>query len=447
MLVRCCSVAAIALSGLVAGCGNGSDTADLPQGAPNILLILADDVGVEMLSMYQVGDDAPPTPQLDALAARGIRFNQAWSNPTCSPTRASIQTGRHANRTGMGWVIAQGDSFALPLAETTLPELLGSATPAYATAIFGKWHLGAEYSPGGGNQAPNTAGFDYFSGTLQAVPKYSSWIQVVDGETTERTGYLTAAQADDALAWIKDRTGPWYAYVALQAPYEIPHLPPSELYTVQTPAECSQDRRACYKAALEAMDTKIGTLLAGIPADVLANTNVIFMGDNGTPNPVIGSPYSMGRGKLTLYEGGIRVPLIISGPAVLSSLAGTTSDELVHAVDLFATVATMAGVSVGDLTLDGESLVPILLNQGGTGDTLFSQSFEANGFGPSENRTRNEVAIRNAKYKLIRFCLTGAEELYDLEADPFELDNLLPAQEQYAKPLRQALASKNIGCL
>ena len=170
----------------------------LPLGAAaqqNVLIVIADDLGVDQLRVYDAGDDAPSTPTINALASQGVVFRNAWANPICSPSRAALQTGRHGFRTGVGWLI-DSDLPALPLAEITLPELLDRGTDSgWEHALIGKWHLGNGNV--GGNLNPNLQGYDHFSGTLGNFTSngqnwsYTNWLKVVDGAESISNVYAT----------------------------------------------------------------------------------------------------------------------------------------------------------------------------------------------------------------------------------------------------------------
>lgn len=389
----------------------------------NVLVIVADDLGLDAVGVYGVGRDAPSTPNIDQLAATGMRFTNAWSYPLCSPTRATIQTGRYGFRTGVG-AIVWPDTAPLPLEEVTLPELLDLGTGGgYAHAAFGKWHLGNDLV--GGALAPSLAGYGHFSGTLAGVDDYTRWMHVEDGQTFERTGYLTTATADDALDWIQAASGPWFCYVAFFAPHAPLHAPPPELHDVELPpAEVDPVHvpRPYFKAMVEALDAEIGRLLAGLTGQ-LDETHVVFLGDNGTHGGWTTAPYEMLKAKSTLYQGGVHVPLIVRGPLV--EQGGSVCGALVHSVDLFATVAELAGVDYSAFPTIGQdsvSFVPYLRQPGiaSIRRTSYAEYFRPNGFGDTQFHRR---AIRDRRYKLIED--EDGEELYDLARDPYETVDLL----------------------
>lgn len=355
----------------------------------NVLIMIADDLGVDWLGMYGQAVDPASTPQLDALAAGGILFTNAWSGPLCSPTRAAIQTGRYGFRTGVGHLV--DPTYALPLEELTLPELLDQGTAgAYAHALFGKWHLGNDAV--GGALAPNLAGYGHYSGTATAVgipgpgEDYFHFTKIVDGVEEVVDGYLTTDLVDDALEWIAAQEAaekPWLAVAAFQAVHHPHHAPPPELHSVDlTGAGTPEDDPVPYFGAMiEALDTEIGRLLAGID---LQSTTVIFIADNGSASEVVVPPFDPEKAKSTVYEGGVHVPLIVAGPRVLAP--GSVCDALVHAVDLFSTAGELAGIDLQaalppGLVLDSVSLLPYLADASAPSlrATVFTELFRPNG--------------------------------------------------------------------
>jgi arylsulfatase A-like enzyme len=348
------------------GAPAGSASVELPQPG-NVLVLLADDMGVDQLSLYGQGSDYPPTPNLDQLAANGVVFRNAWSEPTCSPTRAALMTGRHGFRHSIGAAIDPFvDASGLAASEVTLPEMLDLGTGGrYAHALIGKWHL----TPlSAGDLAPNQAGFAHFAGSLEGqIINYVNWRRVVNGVPAMSSRYATSAAVDDALSWIGQQNGPWLCFVAFQAPHAPFHAPPPSLHTQSLPSGPSKafcgdtfgnEPRPYYKAMIQALDTEIGRLLASLPARELARTTVLFLADNGS-DPCVSAPPT-NRAKGTLYQRGVNVPLIAAGYRVGRGV----SSALVTTSDLFATVAELAGVdlqaTLPGLALDSLSFVPSL---------------------------------------------------------------------------------------
>ncbi len=418
----------IALALALAACGAQPNA---PVRRDNVLVVVLDDLGPDGLSCY-AGESAR-TPNIDALARRGVRFENAWAYPLCSPTRAAIQTGRLGFRTGIGTIVNMGKGYALPKAETVLPEMLDLGTDGlYAHAAFGKWHLGNVDV--GGWRAPNEAGYGHFAGALlRGEDTYFRWPSIVNGQRTHVDGYLTEATVENALEWIETREEPWFCYLALHAPHAPLHRPPVHLASVSGP---DPTPRELYRAMVEAADAMIGRLIDGL-GDQRERTTILLLGDNGPLAKLLPSS-SRPHGKGTLYEDGVRVPLIAAGPRVASP--GATCAALVHVTDVFATVADVAGVDLArtlpDVELDSQSLVPYLEDPSrpSTRRYLYTEDFRPNGPPPHDTSSR---AIRDARHKLI---LTPAgEELYDLESDPAERKNLLTTPTPETRKIRDRL--------
>ncbi len=386
---------------------------------PNIVLIIADDFGVDFLGAYGEGAAPPCTPNIDSFATDSLLFRNAWTNPVCTPTRAAVLTGRYGFRTGMGGV---GGSFGLPFSELTLPEML----TGYNSSAVGKWHLAGN----GGNSHPNSTGFGYFAGALSGgLPDYFQWPKVVNGVSSTSTNYATTDTADEAIAAMgvmSTTSEPWFLYVAFNSPHSPWHVPPAAL----CPAAANCNTAFCMtvddnspnwrkgKAMVEAMDTELGRLLAALD-QVDPDAYVVFIGDNGTPGQLSQSPFPSNHAKGTLYEGGVNVPLIVRGPGVVPG----ESQALVSSVDLFATFAELAEVSA--TTEDSISMVPYFTNPAlSLRSTVYSETFSPNGGTfPYPTHVR---AIRGERYKLIR-TNGQADEFYDLWMDAFEGSNLLPS--------------------
>ena len=426
--------------------------------APNILLLIGDDMGVETLASYGVGENTPTTAALDELADRGVRFTNFWSQPICSPTRATMLTGRYGFRTGIGRPTTHGPHLPDPPAKPEwapyerpiavrggtwaplylLPEefslpmaLKANADPGYATAAIGKWHL-AEVANGWVDH-PNLVGFDHFSGLIRGeTASYFSWIKVVDGEVMGTTGYTPVDKADDAIRWIEARgNDPWFLWFAFNLPHVPLHLPPEETwqsdYSHLDPESVPEELLPAYFAAMiEAMDTQIGRILSSLDPDVRENTYVIFMGDNGTPGDHVSPPFRQGRAKNSVYEGGVNVPFIVTGPGVAR---GAVSEVLVNSTDLFVTIMEMAGIDPAEaipdgVTHDSVSFSYALSNPDAPSrrDWLYADRFN-DGLAGVES---GDYAMRDQRYKLVRF--RGEEEFYDLREDPYEYVNLLAGE-------------------
>jgi arylsulfatase A-like enzyme len=348
-----------------------------PGGAPlqaasrNVVLLIADDFGIDAAGFYPTSvrrpttPPPPPTPNLAALAQRGVLFTRAWADPWCSPTRATILTGRYGFRTGIG----RANTSNLPplsVDEFSLPEAFAARSDlGHVVASFGKWHLSS------GEDDPNQHGWPYYAGShpdLGKLPSYFSWPKTVNGITTTSTTYATTDTVDEALGVIaraKSENMPYVLWVAFNAPHDPHHKPPNELHSRDALPEPFDPalRRAYFEAMVEAMDTEIGRLLKAVD---LARTTVIFLGDNGTSPEVTAKPYQSLKAKGTTYQGGVHVPLLVAGAGVVSP--GRTASALVNTVDLFPTILRLAGIDpsavVPDGTkTDGVSLMPYIGNR------------------------------------------------------------------------------------
>ena len=372
------------------------------DGPPNILLIISDDLGVDHTRGYHSGGLMPTTPTLDSLRAAGITFENAWSAPVCSPTRGAIITGKHGIKTGILGVPGE-----LTTEEVSLFEALDIETDNdYAKALVGKWHL----SPmGNGNaSAPLEHGVDFFDGvTGGGVGNYFMWNRSQGGMNSTETTYATTAFTDAARDWINQQEEqPWLMWLAHVAPHSPFHLPPDGLYSLN-PVNNDQDN---YVTMIEALDTEIGRLINSIPEEELDNTLIIYVGDNGTPNQRL-KDYPNNHGKGSLYQGGIRVPLIISGAGV--SRQGEREAALVMVADLFATILEVAGAELPGGRFNSLSFDHLFDNsEGSTRDYNYSDRDDG-------------YAIRGPRYKLIE--RDGNQEFYDLELDSFETNDLLLA--------------------
>lgn len=389
----------------------------------NILLIVLDDLGTDQYPAYQAHPDPPTAPVLDTLAAEGVRFTSAYVSPSCSPTRASILTGRLPRRTGVGMAIQVESDFRneLMTQEVTIPELIRPL--GYSSALVGKWHLSLFGDDPQPELDPIRHGFDHFRGILgnpvtsvqetEAPKDYFHWERVVDGTLGWSETYLTTAQVDDAIALIRTLPEPWFLMVALSAPHGPWHSPPEHLRRHDDPLLTVEDQ---YRAALEALDMELGRLFASVPGDFRETTHIVVIADNGTPDEGVRPPWPKARAKGSLYEGGIRVPLIVLGPQVAQP--GSVNDALVHGVDVFATVADLAGVdlseSVGEdgspLVVDGRSLLPHVRGEDDAArrQCVLTEEFGTFGVG--------SAAVIGERYKLVS-TVRGGLELYDLARD------------------------------
>lgn len=391
---------------------------------PNILLIIADDQGLDASAQYTVSQDPPNTPVINALASRGITFDNAWATPSCTTTRGSIISGQHGINSGVTTTPSLMDPNTL-----TLQRYLSntSSDVDYATAVIGKWHLA------GGNSIdqlmhPNESGVDYYAGNIAGtLDDYSSWPLTTNGTTTESNVYHTTAVTDLAIDWIEQQQDPWFMWLAYVSPHAPFHLPPDNLHTRNLSgdaADIENNPRDYYLAAIEAMDTEIGRLLDTLPASTIDDTLIVYIGDNGTPRAVVDvAAYNASHAKNSLYEGGLRVPMVVAGSGV--NRLNERESALVNTVDIFPTVAQAAGLPE-PTGLDGQSFLN-LLSDSNTAVRRFNYSefvgTQANGW-----------TVRDESMKLIVFE-DGTRELYDLVNDPMENSNLIDQADTYSEKI------------
>jgi arylsulfatase A-like enzyme len=390
-------------------CFNSCEDIHSPSDPPNILFIVADDVGRDGTPGYPEGAVKPTVPNFSNLMDNGLRFTNFWSNPTCSPTRASAITGKYGFRTDV--LFAQDE---LSEDETILHQYIADGTGGqYSTGLIGKWHLS-------GNDLfydPETRGMDHYEGLIIGASTYKIWPYTQDGATAIKNTYITEDLTDMAIDWIGEQDKPWFLWMAYTAAHTPFHAPPANMHSQgdldTTAIAILSNPQPYYMAMIEAMDFQIGRLLNSIPPKERENTVIIFIGDNGTSPLVVQAPYSSDKAKGSLYEGGINVPLIISGPNVR---AGETEDAMLHATDIFATIARLSGI---DITQIHDSY--------DFSDLLYADHTGPRRYNYADNRTDGvnlQRCIRNSQFKLIVFE-DGRQELYDLINDPYESDDLI----------------------
>ena len=368
--------------------------------SPNVLLIIADDQGYGDLSVH--GNPHVSTPNLDRLATNGIQFERFFVSAVCSPTRASLLTGRYSLRTGARDVTRGGETMRTE--EVTIAEALRGA--GYRNGYFGKWHSG-EHFP----YTPPGQGFDdVFGFNLGHWNNYFDTTLKRDGKPEKTRGFITDVLTDEALTFIEaNRARPFFCYLA----YNVPHSPFQcpERYFEKYKAKGLNDYLASVYGMVENMDDNIGRVLAKLDALNLAeNTIVIFMSDNG-PN---GARYNAGmRGvKGTLHEGGLRVPFFLRWPAQFKE-PRVIRDIAAH-IDVFPTLVELCGVAMPrTLPQDGRSLVPLLQGRtNGWPERMIFQQWQA---GPRAERTG---ALRTQRFRLVNDG--NGWELFDMSRDPQE---------------------------
>jgi len=402
-------------------------------GKPNIVVILVDDLGYGDLSSY--GAEDLKTPHIDNLVAAGMRFDNFYANcPVCSPTRASLLTGRYPDMVGVPGVIrthlTSNWGYLAPQA-ILLSKLLNRA--GYHTAIVGKWHLGLE-SP----NTPNERGFDHFHGYLGDMMddyykhrRHGINYMRLNEKEIDPKGHATDLFSQWAIDYIKERSRskkPFFLYLAYNAPH-TPIQPPKDwLEKVKNREKGINEKRAKLVALIEHMDDGIGKVLEVLKqSGTKENTLVIFTSDNGGQLNVGANNGPLRAGKQDMYEGGIRVPMCSVWPGKIK--AGSRSDRVALTMDLFPTVCEIAGTVV-DYEIDGRSILPTLLGKSQPdGDRfLFWVRREGGGYGG-----RAYYAARYGDFKLVQNSPFEPLQLYNLKDDPKEQNPLERKHPMYNK--------------
>ncbi|MFK7806199.1 MAG: sulfatase-like hydrolase/transferase [Saprospiraceae bacterium] len=388
------------------------------QNKPNILLIIADDMGIDVTNGYQQNDRMPTTPNLDALRESGLTFTNTWTAPQCTPTRASIMSGKYGIKTG---VMRPPGNLDL-IHESLFSKIAETSDDAYAGAVIGKWHIS---NPVDYNH-PMQHGIDHYEGLFtSSVDDYYAWDKVVNGTLTTSEEYVTTDLTDSAIDWISDQTDPWFLWLAHAAPHGPFHVPPADLYTEPN----TNNNLGKYLASIEAMDHEIGRLLDSMDEETRENTIILFIGDNGTPGTVLQN-FPSNHSKGSLYEGGVRVPFIVSGKGV--SRINEVDDNLNHAADLYATILELTGEQVSGGIYNSMSLKPLF-----SCESELNRSFIYTDY---ENGNTLEWAIRNEEYKLIE-DENGNMEFYKISEDILEendlIGNLSPAEQSLLEAMQE----------
>jgi arylsulfatase A-like enzyme len=384
-----------------------SRSADLNRAGPNILVLLADDMGNNDLGISH-NHPANVTPNMDRLARAGTRFTRFYTESTCSPSRAALLTGRYASRAGF-----RPAGRGIPPDVTTLPESLRDH--GYATHHVGKWHLGTTVAAA----LPLAQGFDTSFGFLNqwsmrrpgplgdiSFPTYRNpWLTLNDGPRRPFRGHLTDLLADHTINLIEkaDARKPWFIYHAFFAPHDP--IEPAKRFSKQFP----DTPAGRYRALLNQLDSTVGRILESLRnTGQFENTIVILASDNGATNESLNSNYPFYGKKATYWEGGVRVPLIIHWPEDFAP--GTTFDEPVAIFDLYPTILEMASIRSVSSDFDGVSLVEAQRNRDILRRTLFWESVAFQ---------RSVYGVLTPGRKRLLHELSGREHLLDLAEDPF----------------------------
>lgn len=406
---------------------------------PNIVYILADDLGWKDVGFH--GSDIK-TPHLDELAEAGTRLEQFYAQPMCTPSRAALMTGRYPFRYGLQTaVIPSAGKYGLATDEWLLPQALKEA--GYRTAIVGKWHLGHADR----KYWPRQRGFDYQYGPVLGEIDYytheahgvTDWYR--DNEMVKEDGYATTLLGNDAVRLIEshDPKTPLFLYLTFTAPH-APYQAPQE-YVDQYGHIADPSRRA-YASMITAMDDEIGRVVAALDRrGMRENTLVVFQSDNGGPRsaqftgeidmskstiPADNGPFRDGKG--TLYEGGTRVVALANWPGHIKP--GAIVDQPIHIVDMYPTLASLAGASLGrNKPLDGIDVWRTISE----GHASPRQEVVYN-IGPFL------AAVRENEWKLVwKTTLPSRIELFNLAQDPSEKANIAGQNTEMVTRLQQRI--------
>lgn len=442
---------------LSSGCAPPANTrsSDAPsekaasRGAPpNIIILLADDLGYGDLGSY--GHPTIRTPNIDRLAAAGARFTSYYAGaPACTPARAALLTGRYAVRVGLPGVLMPESGEGLPPSEITIAEALKER--GYRTMAVGKWHLGHALP----EHLPTAHGFDDYFGLPYSNDMIRPWVQTdvplrmygaagpIEGEVDQTT--LTTSYSERAVQFVRESAEePFLLYLA----YSMPHLP-----IHPAPEREGQSRAGRYGDVIETLDWSVGLILDALEELGIADdTIVVFTSDNGPwlhlPDRMLqdgnmpwhaGSAGLLRGSKGTTYEGGVRVPAIIRWPSEVAP--GQVIAELATAMDLLPTMLSAAGESVPeDRVMDGQSLLPLLAGQSSPPDRTFFYFRGSILEGVREGKWKYRLSRQTDSLELIPEGTEPVPELYHLELDPSERYNVASQHPDVVVRLRAKMA-------
>ena len=416
-------------------CAASSAAAQATAARPNVVLIITDDAGYGDLGSYGAPD--LKTPNIDSLARDGVRLTDFYAQPQCTPTRAALISGRYQQRFRLEQALGNANTPAaeqgLPATGRSLPQLLKNN--GYATGLVGKWHLG--YKP---EFSPNAHGFDYFFGFKSG---YIDYYQHTDGAgmpdlfenatPVQVAGYSTDLITDRSVTFIQQNAQrPFFLEVAYNAahwPYQVPDKPSTAIGNARHlfAHDESTSTRADYVAMLERADRGVGQILAALAkAGVAQNTLVIFTNDNGGEWLARNAP--LFHRKFTLWEGGVRVPMIARWPGRLP--AGRVSRQVGITMDLTASILAATNTPVPpDARFEGINLLPVL-----------------EGKSPEIERTlfwritpRQQRSVRSGDWKLL--VDGGHVMLYNLRDDIGERNDLAQQRQDIARRLRPLITA------
>ena len=456
--------------GVLLLCARGARAADFEHA----LIIIADDLGTDKVGSYAVDvtnplETRPTTPNLDLMAAVGVRFSDAWATPVCSPTRAMLLSGDYPFRNGVGDIIGDNSTITMPTDPPTLAQL--AADVGLATGIFGKTHIGElEDTPTRATlydkdlaDYPIVIGFDWFQGNTDgAVTSYANWLYMQSiPSTTMSSGYVTRAATNrttsptnqttsDALSWLDGQAALGARRLAVVS-YHLPHStglvtsPTWSNAVTSCGGTASSDQTANMEFSVSCLDTELAELLAGVPD--LEDTLVVFVGDNGTDKTVGEGFFNDSRGKSTQFESGVRVPfLLVDGAAIQDTLdnggvppadgvyridSGSVSSDPASVVDVYATVADFLDLSTSDCVVgdtcarDSISLRSVLTGGASERDVAWSENYALD----ASDAVTGNAALRIGNFKLITTVASTTRpcrsyDMFDLSTDRWENDDL-----------------------
>lgn len=415
---------------------------------PNIIFIMTDDQGYGDLACH--GHPFVKTPNLDKLHSQSARFTNYHVSPTCAPTRAGLMSGRNPFEVGVTHTILERERMATGL--PTVADVLRKA--GYTTGIFGKWHLGEqdEYQPG-------SRGFDEvfihgcggigqrFAGGQGDVPKNGYFDPTIrhNGKFVKTKGFCTDVFFLEALRWMKNQNQndkPFFAYIPTNAPHG-PFIAPDE-YKEMYEKHTDGDANRAFFGMITNIDHNVGLLMKKLDEWGMAdNTLLIFSTDNGSSKGSRVFNAGMKGGKGSLNEGGSRVPLFFRLPG--TTKAGQDLGQLARHIDIFPTLADIAGADRSDLKLEGRSLAPLLKNastkwpdrtlffHGGRWPKKGAPGKFGQGDPNPDSYKYMKFAVRTERWRLV-----GKEALYDLKADPGEQANVIGDHPKVAQQLLEA---------
>jgi arylsulfatase A-like enzyme len=435
----CLAILAASMAGVLTTTSADAESINARGKPVNVVLIVADDMGHGDLGVTGCTDFT--TPHLDAIAKSGVRFTQSYvTAAVCSPSRAGFLTGQYQQRFGHEHNGSGPPPFGLPLDQTIMPQHFKQA--GYVTGMVGKWHVGS-----GPGMHPMDRGFDSFVGHLEGghsyvVPTAAEQNKILDGrEPAQWDGYLTDMFGERSARFVRANADkPFFLYLSFNAPHTPMHARESDLPNL---AGIPDDRRRKYASMMTAMDAAIGQVLSELKATgVDQHTLIVFLSDNGGPQK--GDPSVNGSsnrpfrsGKAQTYEGGIRVPMLMSLPGVIP--ADTVYDKPVISLDVLPTMLAAAGQkAIADTPMDGVNLLPFVTGKetGRPHERLYW-------------RLGASIAMIEGDYKIVHPRREGGleenpervdlskVELYNLAKDPWEQSNLAAREPQRLEQMKQ----------